>query len=192
MKLILGSQSPRRQELLARLGLDFEIKVADIDETMDGEKSPEVEVARISQEKARKIGETSSENDLIITADTIVVLDGKVLGKPKDKADATAMLTALSGRTHQVMTAVSLGKQGGVETFVETTFVTFRPLLPHEIHYYVVTGEPLDKAGSYGIQGLGGVFVASIQGDYYNVMGLPICRLSQVLKDQGVAIFNEN
>lgn len=185
MDLILGSQSPRRRELLARMGLEFDIKVADIDETMDCEKAPEVEVARISGEKASAIGAISSENNLIITADTIVVLDGKVLGKPRDEADAVAMLTSLSGRSHQVMTAVSLLQHGVCQTFVETTLVTFRTILPQEIQDYVATGEPLDKAGSYGIQGLGGVFVSGISGDYYNVVGLPICRLSQALQALG-------
>ncbi|MFI3313031.1 MAG: Maf family protein [Eubacteriales bacterium] len=192
MKLILGSQSPRRRELLARLGLEFDIKVADIDETMDGAIAPKVEVARISKEKALEIGRISPEDALIITADTIVVLDEKVLGKPKSSEDAVSMLTALSGREHQVMTAVTLGKDGQFDTFVETTSVTFRQVLPHEIACYVASGEPLDKAGSYGIQGLGGAFVAGIQGDYYNVMGLPICALSQRLRAHGVAIFQES
>ncbi len=173
------------------MGLEFQIKVADIDETMDSGLAPVDEVLRIAREKAMAIGKISGEDDLIIAADTIVVLGEKVLGKPKNTQDAVSMLTALSGQTHRVVTGVALLRGGVCHTFAETTSVTFRKLLPGEIHFYVETAEPLDKAGSYGIQGLGGAFVSQICGDYYNVMGLPICALSQELRAIGVAVFGE-
>lgn len=189
MGIVLGSQSPRRQELLARLGLEFEVKVADIDETMDDWISPKIEVRRVSRLKAAEISKKCSVDDLIITADTIVVLDDKILGKPSDRDEAVAMLTALSDQTHSVITAVTLLTEGHFETFLETTSVTFRPILPSEIQFYVDSGEPMDKAGGYGIQGIAGAFVRGICGDYYNVMGLPLCALTEHLRQLGVEIF---
>lgn len=190
MNLILASQSPRRRELLSQLGLEFTIKVADIDETMDANLAPEVEVARISQEKAGKIALDYDENTVILAADTIVVLGEKVLGKPKDKDQAKAMLTALSGATHQVFTAVTLVKGDLVDTFVTKTAVTFRQLAELEISSYIATGEPMDKAGSYGIQGLGATFVCHLDGDYFNVMGLPLCDLVCHLRGAGIPILD--
>ena len=179
--LILASQSPRRKELLAHLNMPFTVRVADIDEAMDPAKPPAEEVARVSLAKALAI--PREEADTVIAADTIVVLDGKVLGKPVDKADARAMLSALSGRTHQVMTGVTVLKGSRSLTHTEITEVYFRTLSQEEIDRYVESGEPMDKAGSYGIQGGASLFVEKLHGDYYNVMGLPVCRLWLMLED---------
>ena len=179
--LILASQSPRRKELLAHLNMPFTVRVADIDEAMDPAKPPAEEVARVSLAKALAI--PREEADTVIAADTIVVLDDKVLGKPVDKADARAMLSALSGRTHQVMTGVTVLKGSRSLTHTEITEVYFRTLSQEEIDRYVESGEPMDKAGSYGIQGGASLFVEKLHGDYYNVMGLPVCRLWLMLED---------
>lgn len=179
MELILASQSPRRKELLRLIGLPFVVRVADIDETMDPAADPAQEVARVSRQKAEAIVHCS--DDIVIAADTIVVLDGKVLGKPADQAQAEAMLNALSGKEHQVMTGVTILKGNRVMTHTEITSIRFRPLSPKEICRYVATGEPMDKAGAYGIQGGAALFVQQIQGDYYNVMGLPVCKLYEML-----------
>lgn len=179
--LILASQSPRRKELLAHLNMPFTVRVADIDEAMDPAKPPAQEVARVSLAKALAI--PREEEDVVIAADTIVVLEGKVLGKPADEADAKAMLTALSGKAHQVMTGVTVLQGAKSLTHTEVTDVFFRPLSQKEIDRYVESGEPMDKAGSYGIQGGASLFVEKLHGDYYNVMGLPVCRLWQMLED---------
>lgn len=179
MELILASQSPRRKELLRLIGLPFVIRVADIDETMDPAADPAREVARVSRQKAEAIAHTPE--DIVIAADTIVVLEGKVLGKPTDAAHAGAMLAALSGKDHQVMTGVTVLKGEQVLTHTEITDIHFRPLSQKEIRRYVATGEPMDKAGAYGIQGGAALFVQQLRGDYYNVMGLPVCRLYEML-----------
>lgn len=179
--LILASQSPRRKELLAHLNMPFTIRVADIDEAMDPAKPPAEEVARVSLAKALAV--PREERDVVIAADTIVVLDGRVLGKPADKAEARAMLTALSGKTHQVMTGVTVLQGNKSRTHTEITEVFFRPLSQKEIDRYVESEEPMDKAGAYGIQGGASLFVEKLHGDYYNVMGLPVCRLWQMLED---------
>ena len=179
MNVILASQSPRRKELLGLTGLDFVIRVADIDETMDPMATPYDEVARLSREKAMAVAREA--DDVVIAADTIVVLGNRVLGKPTDKADAITMLQALSGRDHQVMTGITVLRDGDAITHTEITDVHFRPLTEDEILSYVETGEPMDKAGAYGIQGYAAPFVEGIRGDYYNVMGLPVCRLQQML-----------
>ncbi len=180
MQLILASQSPRRKELLGLLRLPFAVKVADIDETMDSAKPAYDEVARLSYEKARAVERQA--DDIVIAADTIVVCDGAVLGKPKDEAQAVAMLTMLSGRDHQVMTGMTLLRGARAITSTTVTDIHFRELTPQEIRDYVSTGEPMDKAGAYGIQGGAALFAEHLVGDYYNVMGLPVCRLSQDLK----------
>ncbi len=177
--LILASQSPRRKELLAHLNIPFAVRVADIDEAMDPAKPPDQEVARVSLAKALAV--PREEGDVVIAADTIVVLDGRVLGKPAHKADAHAMLTALSGQSHQVMTGVTVLRGSKSLTHTEITDVFFRPLSQKEIDRYVESGEPMDKAGAYGIQGGASLFVEKLHGDYYNVMGLPVCRLWQML-----------
>ena len=181
MNLILASQSPRRRELLGLTGLDFIVRVADIDETMDPEKAPYDEVARVSGLKAAAT--PRGEDDVVIAADTIVVCEGKTLGKPKSEEDAAAMLRLLSGRDHQVMTGVTVLRGNLRQTVTEVTDIHFRELSEKEILAYVATGEPMDKAGSYGIQGGAALFCSRMVGDYYNVMGLPVCRLGQMLRE---------
>ena len=180
MNLVLASASPRRQELLKLFGIPFTVRVADIDETMDPGLAPYYEVARVSRAKAMAVPRES--DDVVIAADTIVVCEGKVLGKPRDAADAKAMLALLSGRDHQVMTGCTVLRGESCETFTEVTDIHFRPLSEKEIENYVATGEPMDKAGSYGIQGGAALFCQRMVGDYYNVMGLPVCALGERLK----------
>lgn len=186
MKIVLASQSPRRKELLGRMGLEFVTQASKIDESaFDGLEAREL-VATLSREKAQWIARQLDGETLVIGADTVVVRDGAALGKPKDVEDAVAMLLSLSGRDHQVCTGVTVCRGDRVLTQVEETQVTFRELTEAEVRQYVSTGEPMDKAGAYGIQGLGGLLVEGIQGDYSNVVGLPVCRLGQMLKDFGV------
>lgn len=186
MKIVLASQSPRRKELLGRMGLEFVTQASKIDESaFDGLEAREL-VATLSREKAQWIARQLDGETLVIGADTVVVRDGAALGKPKDAEDAVAMLLSLSGRDHQVCTGVTVCRGDRVLTQVEETQVTFRDLTEAEVRQYVSTGEPMDKAGAYGIQGLGGLMVEGIRGDYSNVVGLPVCRLGQMLKDFGV------
>lgn len=189
MNLILASASPRRQELLRIFGCPFTVRAADIDETMDPDKAPFDEVARVSRQKAQAIA--AGQDDVIIAADTIVVCCGKVLGKPRDAQDARRMLSLLSGRDHQVMTGCTVMRGSQAVTFTEVTDLHFRPLLPQEIRRYILTGEPMDKAGAYGIQGGAALFCQRMEGDYYNVMGLPLCRLGQVLRDMAPEIWED-
>ena len=181
MNLILASASPRRKELLGLFRVPFEIRVADIDEAMDPDKAPFDEVARVSRLKALAV--PREETDTVIAADTIVVCNGKVLGKPHSEAEAVEMLTMLSGRDHQVMTGVTVLRGRQCKTFTEVTDLHFRTLSRREIEAYVATGEPMDKAGAYGIQGGAALFCDRMVGDYYNVMGLPVCRLGEVLRE---------
>lgn len=186
MKIVLASQSPRRKELLGRMGLEFVTQASKIDESaFDGLEAREL-VATLSREKAQWIARQLDGETLVIGADTVVVRDGAALGKPKDAEDAVAMLLSLSGRDHQVCTGVTVCRGDRVLTQVEETQVTFRDLTETEVRQYVSTGEPMDKAGAYGIQGLGGLLVEGIRGDYSNVVGLPVCCLGQMLKDFGV------
>ncbi len=180
MQLILASASPRRQELLKLFGFPFSIRVADIDETMDPEKQPFDEVARVSRLKALAVSREAE--DIVIAADTIVVCGGAVLGKPHSPQEAREMLQLLSGRDHQVMTGCTILRGDRAETFTEVTDLHFRPLSLREIDRYVRSGEPMDKAGAYGIQGGAALFCQRMVGDYYNVMGLPVCRLGEVLR----------
>ena len=180
MRVILASQSPRRRELLGLFRFPFEIQVADIDEAMDPSLPPYDEVARVSAAKAAAIG--AQADGVIIAADTIVVCDGKVLGKPHSQEEAVQMLQLLSGRDHQVMTGVTVLRGEKRRTVTEVTDIHFRELSTAEILAYVATGEPMDKAGSYGIQGGAALFAEKLSGDYYNVMGLPVCRLWQILR----------
>lgn len=177
---ILASASPRRRELLSLFGVPFTIRAADIDEKMDADKPPYDEVARVSLEKALAV--PRSGDDVVIAADTIVVCEGRVLGKPREKQEAVSMLKLLSGREHQVMTGCTVLMGERRETFTEVTTLHFRQLSDEEIRRYVDSGEPMDKAGAYGIQGGAALFCPGIQGDYYNVMGLPVCRLGSVLR----------
>ena len=184
MNIILASGSPRRKELLAQAGFDFEVEVSNADEDVT-EESPTEMVEELAARKAQAVVNLHNKEEddcLVIGADTIVVLDGKALGKPADEEAAKAMLSALSGRTHQVYTGVALFsiKKGIVEkkkTFHECTDVTMVPITEKEIADYVASGDPLDKAGAYGIQGPAAVFISGIKGDYYNVVGLPVSRV---------------
>jgi len=189
MNLILASQSPRRRELLGLFRIPFTVRVADIDETMDPEKSPFDEVARISRLKAEAI--PREQDDILIAADTIVVCDGNVLGKPRDEADAYRMLSMLSGRDHQVMTGLTVLRGQCAVTCTEVTDIHFRTLSESEIHAYIRTGEPMDKAGAYGIQGGAALFARRLEGDYFNVVGLPVCRLWQILRELAPEIMEE-
>ena len=182
--MILASQSPRRIELMREAGYDFAVAPADIDETaLEGEGPFEL-VERLARAKAAAIAETRAEpGEVVVAADTIVALDGEPLGKPADADDARRMLRALSGRTHQVATGVCIARDGRSESFVEVTDVVFYKLADGEIDAYVQTGEPMDKAGAYGIQGASGrMLVKKIDGDFYNVMGLPIARVVRKIR----------
>ena len=178
--IILASKSPRRRQLLSMMGLDFIVQTADIDETMDKSQTPAHEVAAVSARKAAKIA-AMHPDDVIVSADTIVVIDGKILGKPKDEQDAARMLRMLSGRTHTVYTGLTVHADGESKTQVVGTDVTFRELTDAEIAAYIKTKEPMDKAGAYGIQEKGAMFVKRINGDFYNVVGLPVARLAREL-----------
>ena len=189
MKIILASQSPRRKELLGLFHIPFTVCVADIDETMDLSKPVYDEVARVSCAKAQAVDRDA--DDVVIAADTVVVCDGVVLGKPKDKEDACRMLRMLSGRDHQVMTGMTVLRGRQMLVCTEVTDIHFRPLSDKEICSYVDTGEPMDKAGSYGIQGGAALFAERLNGDYYNVMGLPVCRLALLLKQVAPEIMED-
>ena len=187
MKLILASQSPRRRELLERMGLtQFEIRPALGEENASPDLSPPQLVEELSRQKAREVAQTAGADDLIIAADTVVAADGRVLGKPHSREESLEMLRFLSGRTHTVYTGVTVQQGDRALTQHEATDVLFRPLTEQEVQAYVDTGEPMDKAGAYGIQGRGCVLVEGIRGDYYNVMGLPVCRLGLMLREFGV------
>ena len=180
MNLILASQSPRRRELLGLFHIPFDIRVADIDEAMDPGKAPFDEVARVSRLKALAVSREAE--DIVIAADTIVVCQDKVLGKPHSPEEAVQMLQLLSGRDHQVMTGLTVLRGDTAVTHTEVTDIHFRELTEAEIAAYVASGEPMDKAGSYGIQGGAALFCEKMVGDYYNVVGLPVCKLGQILR----------
>lgn len=187
MDVILASQSPRRRELLERMGIsDFRTVVPDVDEAACEAPSPGALVEELSRRKALAVQALEGSGPIIIAADTVVALEGAVLGKPADVSDARRMLSALSGRRHQVYTGLTVLRGGERHTCHEVTEVTFRPLSGAEIDAYIATGEPMDKAGAYGIQGYGALLAEGISGDYYNVMGLPVCRLGRILAGMGV------
>jgi septum formation protein len=179
MRIILASGSPRRKELMSLTGLNFEIIISSADESLPENISPKEAVETLSFKKAEAINE---KNAIIIGADTVVVQDGKILGKPSSKEDAKNMLLALSGKTHSVYTGVTIKKNDFVLTFSEKTNVEFFSLSESQIDDYLLLPEYKDKAGAYGIQGKGGLFVKNITGDYNNVVGLPISRLYRELK----------
>ena len=184
-KIILASNSPRRKELLAGLDVQFEVRIIPgIDESYP-DTLPTMDIAEyIAQKKAKAYRETMADDELIITADTIVVLDDKVLGKPKDAAEARCMLHALSGKTHQVVTGVVLTTKEQQKHFSVVSNVTFKTLSDNEIDYYVDTYKPMDKAGAYGIQEwIGYVGVTRLEGSYFNVMGLPVQRIYEAMKE---------
>lgn len=178
MQIILASQSPRRKELLALLGHPFFTHPVDADERIPAGMEPARAVRMLSRRKAEAAGKRYPEA-LIIGADTVVAIDGRILGKPASREEAWEMLSLLSGRTHHVYTGVCLVRDGKSRTFVQCTRVEFYPLGRDEIARYLDTGEPFDKAGAYGIQGYGSLFVKEIAGDYFNVMGLPVARLAR-------------
>mgnify|MGYP001113908494 FL=1 len=189
MSIILASNSPRRRELLAQIGIrDFQILSPDVDETVEPGLSPARMVETLSLRKAQAAAGRAGAEDLILAADTVVALDGRVLGKPRDQEDAFAMLSALSGREHRVYTGVTVLRGGQAATEHEETAVAFRALSPEEIRDYIATGEPMDKAGAYGIQGVGALLVQGIRGDYCNVVGLPLFRLGRMLSGFGVKL----
>lgn len=192
-RIILASQSPRRKQLLSQIGIkDFEILVPEADETFDPALPPEEIVASICRKKGEAARALAGDPEaVIISADTMVFLEGLRLGKPRDQVDAFTMLSALSGRTHQVRTGVTVSRGERMETRTETTSVAFRPLHQDEIWGYIRTGEPFDKAGGYGVQGKAALFVRKIEGDYFNVMGLPLFLLGGMLADFGVNLFSE-
>ena len=182
MDIVLASHSPRRRMLLEQMGVKgFQIISPEVDERMDGSPPPDQLVEGLARRKAAAVTRRLGGEALVIAADTVVALDGTVLGKPRDGEAAFAMLSRLSGRKHQVYTGVTVGRGEKTVTWHEVTGVTFRALDREEILGYIATGEPMDKAGAYGIQGLGALMVSSIEGDYYNVMGLPVCSLGSVL-----------
>ncbi len=181
MQLVLASQSPRRKELLGLLGRDFITLPVDADETIPPGTPPAEAVEMLAQRKAR-MAASQRPGDLIVAADTVVAIDGMILGKPHSAQEAAAMLKRLSGRLHSVYTGVCVRYGEKERSFVAHTQVEFYPMEEGEIRWYLETGEPFDKAGAYGIQGYGAVFVKGIIGDYYNVMGLPIARLRRELE----------
>ncbi len=186
-KIILASNSPRRRELLGQMGLkDFKVSAPNVDESVEDGLSPAQIVEQLSRRKAQAAAKKAGPNDLIIAADTVVALDGTVLGKPHSTDEAFAMLSSLSGREHHVYTGVTVLQGERAVTQHEETAVSFRVLEPDEIWGYIATGEPMDKAGAYGIQGLGALLVSGIRGDYCNVVGLPLFRLGRMLSGFGI------
>lgn len=186
VEIVLASGSPRRREILEGLGLPFRVTVSGAEENIDPGTPPYLAVERLSLLKAADAAKGQPENALVIGADTVVVLDGEILTKPVDEEDAARMLARLSGRQHSVLTGISVMRRrdGKAVSVFEETKVCFRTLSEEEIMRYVSTGEPLDKAGAYGIQGRGSLLVERIEGDYFNVVGLPVCRLARLLAEE--------
>ncbi len=195
MKLILASASPRRRELLEQIGVSFVIESSDVEEVVDASLPPEQQVQSLALQKAQAVARKHTEG-LVLGADTVVVNEGKLLGKPRDTAEAKAMLAALSGKWHQVMTAVALvdaamgeNQTQNVWTSVEITNVKFRELTEDDIAAYVATKESMDKAGAYGIQGYGALLVEKIEGCYNNVVGLPLQQVAAGLRTWGINLY---
>lgn len=191
-RIILASQSPRRRQLLGQIGLtDFDILVPDADESYDPSLTPQEIVSSISRKKAEAARALAGDSDaVILAADTMVFLDGLRLGKPHSEAEAFEMLSALSGREHLVCTGVTVCRGDRLETRPETTAVRFADLTEEDIRRYIATDEPMDKAGAYGIQGLAALFVTGIAGDYFNVMGLPLHLVGEMLRSFGVELLS--
>lgn len=179
--IILASASPRRRELLALAGVDFAVKVADVEEVIPENASPDEVVKSLALQKAGAVAKENPDS-IVIGSDTVVALDGVILGKPRDEEDAVRMLKTLSGRSHTVYTGVAIIHGEKTSNFCEATEVVFNSLTDEEIRNYVATKEPMDKAGAYGIQGKGCVLVEKIVGDYFNVVGLPVSRVYRELK----------
>lgn len=188
MAVILASQSPRRKQLLEMLGLEFRVIPAKGEEHFPVGAGPEETVRALSRQKAAMVAKEVSPDDVIIAADTIVCYGEQMLGKPRTEQEAARMLSALSGNVHHVYTGVTVRKGDRVLSGAECTAVKFRKLSGREIDAYIATKEPMDKAGAYGIQGIACLFVEGIEGDYYNVVGLPVCRLGKMLKELGVEL----
>lgn len=185
MRILLGSKSPRRRELLAGMGLEYEVVSFDADESFPAHLQGGDIPLYISRAKAEAYRDRLEEDELLVTADTIVWVDGQQLGKPKDEEEACRMLRLLSGKIHQVFTGVTIATKGEMHSFVDTTDVTFRPLTEEEIHHYVAHYRPLDKAGAYGIQEwIGYVACTGLKGSYFNVMGLPTEKLYLAIKEK--------
>ena len=190
MRIILASKSPRRRELLSALYRDFEIITEETDETLPVGVHPREGVAILAVRKGAAVKAKIGDEALIISSDTLVELDGVALGKPQDEADAARMLRSLSGKAHNVHTGVAVHYRGKVYSGTDSTAVHFRPITEEEIAEYIASREPMDKAGSYGIQSGAAIFVEKISGDYYNVMGLPVCRLGEVLRTVAPELFS--
>lgn len=183
LKVVLASASPRRKELLSLIFNEYDIRPADCDEALpEGIKAQEA-VEYLSLIKNKATVEICDENSFVISADTVVAVEGEILGKPQDKEDARRMISLLSGREHQVFTGVTLSLKGNFKTFSEKTDVVFYKLTDKEIEDYISTDEPYDKAGAYGIQGKAGLLVKAVNGDYYNVVGLPVARLKREIME---------
>ena len=185
VRVILASQSPRRRQLIDLIGIAHEVQPADIDESYLAGERPREHAERLARGKTAVIAEREPDA-LVIGSDTIVVVDGDVLGKPADELDAVRMLARLAGRSHVVITAVAVSWRGETRSAVEEVGVTFHPMSRTEIDAYIATGEPMDKAGAYGIQGYGATIVSRVDGDYFAVMGLPLQRLTRVLGALGI------
>lgn len=181
-EIILASASPRRKELLETAGLSFTVKVADVEEIIEENMSADEVVRSLALQKAKAVAKDNADA-VVIGADTVVVLDGEILGKPKSKENAVELLMMLSGRSHTVYTGVAMIQGGKIKNFSEATEVEFYPLTKEEIEAYVATEEPMDKAGAYGIQGRGCVLIRKINGDYFNVVGLPVSAVYRELRD---------
>lgn len=183
-RLVLASASPRRRDILRQLGLDPEVLPADVDERLLPGEEPVEHVRRLAREKATRVLE-SEPDALVIAGDTVVVRDGEVLGKPADSDDAVAMLVSLSGRTHEVLSGLAVAGANRAEDAVTRTRVRFRAFDRDIARRYVATGEPMDKAGAYGIQGLGAALVEGVEGDYYSIVGLPVAALLRLFEQVG-------
>lgn len=183
-RIILASQSPRRQELIGYILSDYEVIVSAVEETLPDGIAPEEVPVYLAGVKAQAVA-AEHPDDVVIGADTVVIFDGQVLGKPKDADDALHMLRSLSGKAHTVITGCAILQDGRMTTFADRTRVEFYPLSDREILDYIATGEPFDKAGAYGIQGRGSVLVKRIEGDFFNVMGLPVARLKREMERVG-------
>ncbi len=188
VRVILASQSPRRRQLLAQTGLAFDMDAPDVSEATRSGETPEAYVARLAEAKARAVGRRDDHDTVVVGADTTVVLGGRILGKPADPAGAKRMLADLAGREHRVLTAVAVRRGVDLTTTVVSTNVRMTPMTPGEIEWYAASREPLDKAGAYAIQGIGGLFVESISGSYSNVVGLPLAETASLLRGAGVVV----
>ncbi len=191
-RLVLASGSPRRREMLVNLGVDFRLRPVDIDESPADGETPERYVLRLARAKARAASDSpaAAEREIVLAADTIVAAEGRLLGKPRDAGDARRMLERLSGRVHEVLTGVAVRTPDFRGAEVERTRVRFAELSAAEIEWYVDSGEPLDKAGAYAIQGLGALFVAEVDGNYSNVVGLPLPLTYRLLREAGFSLLS--